>query len=83
MDALLDKGESFLLQLVTASGRSIEAMGRAVGGQAVVRIRELSGVRRELSEMTRRFRALQDETEMLRGFAASAPWPIWTRRAAR
>jgi signal transduction histidine kinase len=80
VDALLDKGEGFLLQLVTSNGRAIEAMGRAVGGQAVVRVRELSGVRRELAEMTRRFKALQDETEMLRGFAAAAPWPIWARR---
>ncbi|MFL9501285.1 ATP-binding protein [Rhodopseudomonas palustris] len=81
VDALLDKGEGFLLQLVTSTGRSIEAMGRAVGGQAVVRIRELSGVRRELADMSRRFKALQDETEMLRGFATAAPWPIWTRRS--
>jgi len=80
VDALLDKGEGFLLHLVTSSGRAIEAMGRAVGGQAVVRIRELSGVRRELAEMTRRFKSLQDETEMLRGFADAAPWPIWARR---
>jgi signal transduction histidine kinase len=81
VDTLLDKGEGFLLHLVTSSGRSIEAMGRAVGGQAIVRIRELSGIRRELAEMTRRFKALQDESEMLRGFADAVPWPIWTRRA--
>ncbi|WP_322514759.1 PAS-domain containing protein [Rhodopseudomonas palustris] len=82
VDALLDKGEAFLLHLTTSTGRSIEAMGRAVGGQAILRIRELSGVRRELAEMSRRFKALQDETEMLRGFADAAPWPIWTRRAS-
>jgi len=81
VDALLEKGEGFLLHLVTSTGRSIEAIGRAIGGQAIVRIRELSGLRRELAEMTQRFKALQDETEALRGFAAAAPWPIWTRRA--
>jgi len=81
VDALLESGEGFLLHLVTASGRSIEAMGRAVGGQAIVRIRELSGLRRELAEMTQRYKALQEETEMLRDFAFALPWPIWTRRA--
>jgi signal transduction histidine kinase len=81
VDALLETGEGFLLNLGTSSGRAIEAMGRAVGGQAIVRIRELSGLRRELAEMTMRYKRLQDETEVLRGFAAAAPWPIWARRA--
>jgi signal transduction histidine kinase len=82
VDALRDAGQGFLLHLTTSAGRSIEAIGRAIGGQAIVRIRELSGLRRELAEMTLRHRALLEETEILRGFASAAPWPIWTRRAA-
>jgi signal transduction histidine kinase len=82
VDALRDAGQGFVLNLTTSAGRSIEAMGRAIGGQAIVRIRELSGLRRELAEMTIRHRALLEETEMLRGFIAAAPWPVWTRRAA-
>jgi signal transduction histidine kinase len=81
VDALRDAGQGFLLNLTTSTGRSIEAMGRAIGGQAIVRIRELSGLRRELAEMTFRHKELLEETEMLRGFAAAAPWPIWARRA--
>jgi len=81
VDALRETGESFLLNLTTSTGRAIEAMGRAIGGQAIVRIRELSGLRRELAETNLRFKQLADETEMLRGFAAAAPWPIWTRSA--
>jgi signal transduction histidine kinase len=80
VDALRDAGQGFALNLTTSAGRSIEAMGRAIGGQAIVRIRELSGLRRELAEMTFRHRELLEETEMLRGFAAAAPWPIWVRR---
>ena len=79
VDALRDAGEGFLLNLFTSTGRSVEAMGRAIGGQAIVRIRELSGLRRELAEMTLRHKSLLDETETLRAFAAAAPWPIWTR----
>jgi signal transduction histidine kinase len=56
-------------------------MGRAIGGQAVVRLRELTGLRRELAEVNLQHQALIDETRMLRGFADTAPWPIWTRPA--
>ena len=81
VDALREHGEGFLLNLTTANGHAIEAMGRAIGGQAIVRIRELSGLRRELAETNLRHKALLEETEILRGFAASAPWPIWAKRA--
>jgi len=81
VDALREAGEGFLLNFTTANGHAIEAMGRAVGGQAVVRIRELSGLRRELAETNRRHKALLEETEMLRGFTATVPWPIWAKDA--
>ena len=81
VDALLESGEGFSLNLSTTSGRAIEAMGRAIGGQAIVRLRDLSGLRRDLAEMTQRHRSLQDDTEMLRGLVATLPWPVWTRRA--
>ncbi|THD73171.1 MAG: PAS domain-containing sensor histidine kinase [Bradyrhizobium sp.] len=81
VDALREAGEGFLLHLTTSNGRAIESMGRAIGGQAIVRIRELSGLRRELAETNLRHKALMEETELLRGFAAAAPWPIWTKRA--
>lgn len=79
VDALREAGEGFLLNLSTANGRAIEAMGRAIGGQAIVRIRELGGLRRELAEANLRYRKLQEETELLRDFAAAAPWPIWAK----
>jgi signal transduction histidine kinase len=81
VDALRENGEGFLLNLTTSNGHPIEAMGRAIGGQAVVRIRELSGLRRELAETNLRHRTLIEETEMLKSFAAAAPWPIWAKDA--
>src|SRR6266851_9630368 len=81
VDGLREHGEGFLLNLTTANGYAIEAMGRAIGGQAIVRIRELSGLRRELAETNLRHKALLEETEMLRGFVAAAPWPIWAKGA--
>ena len=80
IDTLRESGEGFLLNLTTSNGQAVEALGRAIGGQAIVRIRELSGVRRELAETNLRHKALLQETEMLRGFAQSAPWPIWAKR---
>jgi signal transduction histidine kinase len=68
-----------MLNLATSAGRAEEAMGRAIGGQAIVRIRELSGVRRELAESNTRYKTLLEETELLRDFADAAPWPIWAK----
>src|SRR6478752_2082935 len=81
VDALRESGQAFVLNLTTSSGYSVEAMGRAIGGQAIVRIRELSGLRLELAETHLRYKALSEETEMLRGFAAAVPWPIWAKSA--
>jgi signal transduction histidine kinase len=81
VDALREAGEGFVLHLTTSTGHAIEAMGRAIGGEAIVRIRDLSGLRRELAETNLRHRALLEETEMLRGFAAASPWPIWAKSA--
>jgi signal transduction histidine kinase len=81
VDALREAGQGFLLNLTTSNGRGIEAMGRAIGGQAIVRMRELGGLRRELAEANLRYKMLQEETELLRDFAAAAPWPIWAKNA--
>src|SRR5947207_4657885 len=81
VDALREAGEGFLLNLSTSNGRAIKAMGSAIGGQAIVRIRELGGLRRELAESNLRYKTLQEETELLRHFAAAAPWPIWAKNA--
>jgi signal transduction histidine kinase len=81
VDTLRESGEGFLLNLTALNGHAVEVLGRAIGGQAIVRIRELSGVRRELAETNLRHNTLLQETEMLRGFAQAAPWPIWAKRA--
>ncbi len=78
--SLRNDAESFVLHLTTLSGRTVEATGRAIGGQAILRLREISGLRRELAEMTRRYNTLFEETDILRSFATALPWPIWARR---
>jgi signal transduction histidine kinase len=80
VDALRTDGTSFTLHLTTSTGRFIEAIGRAIGDRAIVRLRELSGVRRELADTTQRYKSLLEETETLGAFAAALPWPVWARR---
>jgi signal transduction histidine kinase len=77
--ALRETGESFLLSLATPDGQTLEAMGRAIGGQALVLIRELGGVRRELVGTSILYKTLLEETELLRNLTAAFPWPIWTK----
>jgi signal transduction histidine kinase len=81
VDALREIGEGFMMHLTTSHGHAIEAMGRAIGGQAIVRIRELSGLRREFAETQIKLKALAEETELLRGLAGALPWPIWAKHA--
>ena len=81
VEALRNDAEGFALNLTTSNGRAVEAVGRVVGGQAIVRFRELSGLRRDLADMTLRYNTLMEETEMLRSFATAIPAPVWARRA--
>ena len=80
VESLRENGEGFLLNLATTNGHAVEALGRAIGGQAIVRIRELAGIRRTLAEISAQYQTLLQETAMLRGFVDTAPWPIWTRQ---
>ncbi|MBV8700944.1 MAG: PAS-domain containing protein, partial [Bradyrhizobium sp.] len=80
VESLREHGEGFLLNLTASNGHALEAIGRAIGGQAIVRIRELAGVRRNLAEISAQHQKLLQETVMLRGFVDTAPWPIWTRQ---
>jgi len=46
VDALRAHGESFTMQSMTLGGRAIEADGRAIGGRALLRLRDVSGLKR-------------------------------------
>ena len=58
VDALRAGGKGFSMQLVTLAGRAIEAEGRAIGGRAVLRLRDASGLKRELAELNARHEKL-------------------------
>ncbi len=79
VDGLRAAGEGFAMRLTTSSGRPIEAEGRAIGGQAVLRLRDASGMRRELAELTQRHERLAREFESLGSLVDALPLPVWSR----
>jgi signal transduction histidine kinase len=79
VDALRAEGRGFAMALTTLSDRPIEVEGRAVAGRAVLRLRDVSGVERELSEVAARHDKLAGDVATMRGVLDSLPAPVWAR----
>lgn len=82
VDALRSHGESFTLQLMTLGGHAIEADGRIIGGRAVLRLRDISGIKRDLAELSARHEKIAGEMESLRALIDVLPSPVWARDLA-
>ncbi len=81
VDRLREKGEGFRLPLAGVSGRHFDAEGRAVGGSAVLRIREVSGDRLELIELRERHAEVERRFVGLHALLDISPTPVWVRDA--
>ena len=81
VEALRARGEAFSMSFTTLAGRPIEAQGRAVAGRAVLRLKDASGVKRELLDLVERHEALLSEVASLRTLIERLPSPVWTRDA--
>jgi signal transduction histidine kinase len=82
VEALRARGEPFAMMLTAMTGHPIEARGRAVGGHAILRLKDASGIKRELVELVARYDALSAEVGSLRALVETLPSPAWTRNAA-
>jgi signal transduction histidine kinase len=82
LDALRARGEPCSMSLVTLAGRVVEADGRVIGGRAVLRLRDVSGLKRELADLAARHEKLVGETDSLRALIESIPAPVWARDIA-
>src|SRR5580698_5464565 len=82
VDALRTRGEGFAMTLTTLSGHPIEAQGRAIGGRAVLRLKDASGIKRDLADLLSRHESLLIEVSSLRTLIETLPSPVWTRNAA-
>ena len=60
VEALRARGEGFSTTLTTLAGRPIEAEGHVVGGRAILRLKDVGGIKRELADLRVR---LQQQVE--------------------
>jgi signal transduction histidine kinase len=79
VDQLKSSGESFLVSLITKNGQIVEAAGQAVGGRAVLRLRDISGVAAELKQVAERLDVISTQHASLLTLINSMPHPVWTR----
>jgi signal transduction histidine kinase len=82
VEALRTRGVGFSRTLTTLQGHPIEVQGRAIGGRAVLRLKDASGVKRDLVELLSRHESLLTEVASLRALIETLPSPVWTRDAA-
>jgi signal transduction histidine kinase len=79
VDTLRANGEAFAMTLATLGGKSIEAEGRAIGGRAVMRLRDVSGIKGELVALATRHDRLVGDMMALRTLIDALPFPVWAR----
>jgi signal transduction histidine kinase len=79
VEALRAEGQPFAMTVTTRSGRPIEAEGRAIGGRAVLRLRDVNGIKRALAELEERHYRLAADVGSLQSLVGSMPFPVWTR----
>jgi signal transduction histidine kinase len=81
VEALRQRGERFSMRLTTTTGRHLDAEGRPIGGRAVLRVRDVTGIERQLADLSLRHTRLQDDVAGMRGLIDALPAPIWMRDA--
>jgi signal transduction histidine kinase len=79
VEALRTRGEAFSMTLTTLTDRPIEVQGRAIGGRAVLRLKDASGIKRELVTLLSRHETLLSEVASLRTLIETLPSPAWSR----
>lgn len=82
VDMLRAQGRAFMMTLHGISDQPIEAVGRAIGGRAVLRLREVSGTKADLAELTSRYQNVLATAATLHELVDALPAPIWMRDEA-
>jgi signal transduction histidine kinase len=79
VERLRERGEAFRLSVASLAGRHLEIEGRAVGGRAVMRVRDVSGDRLEVIRLRDRHSRIMTELQVLRAMLDAIPNPVWMR----
>ncbi len=82
LDKLRSNGEPFRLKATSRDARQLEIEGRPVAGRAVLRIRELSGLKLEAARLQSLQAAALEEVKVLRTLLDAVAFPAWTRDSA-
>jgi signal transduction histidine kinase len=81
VDALRKRGKAFGFSILTPRGKHVEAEGRPVGGVAVLRLRDVTGAKRDHAAVSAKHKQLEDEIELVRNLLELMPAPVWIRDA--
>ena len=81
LDALFSDGRPFTSLLKTVAGGHVEADGRAAGGRAILRLRDIAGRKRDLARILDQHRQLVRDTLAGRTLLNALPMPAWFRDA--
>ena len=79
VEMLRAEGRGFTMNVTARSGNPVEAEGRAIGGSAILRLRDISGMERELIELGGRHERLLTDLALMRGLLDALPTPVWAR----
>lgn len=79
LDLLFAHGRAFNLILRTTAGGLVEAEGRAAGGRAVLRFKDISGYKLELSNVLEQHQLLARDIRSARALLNTLPMPVWLR----
>jgi signal transduction histidine kinase len=82
VETLRASGQSFSMDLNTLAGHHIEAEGRAIGGRAMLRLKNATGAQRALAELRAAHQRLLSEVDTLRTLLEALPTPVWARDTA-
>lgn len=79
VQTLRSEGRGFAMTLTGADGRPVEVEGRAVGGRAVLRLRDIGGIEQELAGLAERHEKLQADVATMAALLDTLPAPVWAR----
>jgi len=82
VEALRGEGRSFAFNLTTLQDRHVAAEGRAIGGRAVLRIKDLTGPKNELVELAADHQQLRRDIDTVGRLLEALPSPVWARDTA-
>jgi signal transduction histidine kinase len=76
---LRERGEAFRMTLKSSGERFVDAEGRALGGRAILRLRDITGERLQLMKARRDLDQTRNDLRNLRSLLDVVEQPVWLR----